>query len=1220
MSKDINKTNEPNDYGGSSIQVLEGLEAVRKRPGMYIGATDERGLHHLVWEVVDNSVDEALAGHCDHIEIEVLADGAISVTDNGRGIPVEIHPQTGKPAAEIALTVLHAGGKFGGEDSGYKVSGGLHGVGVSVVNALSSKLELTIWKNGYEHKQEYHRGDPQYDLKKTEPTNKTGTKIVFWPDEEIFQTLEYNKDTLINRFREMSFLNPELKISLTDRREEPTETTEFYSQNGLADFVQFLIKRAGKTPIIPEPINVETENKETETKVKVSLQWSESYQENLLSFVNSVVTSDGGTHLSGFRTALTRTLNSYAKKEGLLKSNDPALSGEDLREGLTALVAVWIPEPQFESQTKSKLGSNHVEGLVSSAVSEALNTYWEENPSVVKSIINKAVNAARARDAARKARELTRRKTAFSGATLPGKLADCSSRKPEECELFLVEGDSAGGCLRSDTKVKLASGISLEMGVLAQDWEKGVTHFGYATDNNGDIKIVPLIHPRLTKKDAELVEVTLDNGEKIVCTPCHPFRLRNGKYKRADQLKSKESLMPLKTRLSTKEDKQILQPGYEMIWHNHREEWECTHRLSDEYNLETNYYQKEDGRVRHHVDFNKLNNDPRNLNRMEWFAHVRLHNEEIVERWKDPEWKKFMSDKAKKQWEDPEYRKIKSEFAKQQRQDPEYNKKLAKAFKDWYDGLSDEDKQEYAENMYRMQKEYWDVKEHREMQSKRVTKYFEDNPDHRERHSQMSKEQWKDPELRKWRSEKTKEQMKNNSEHLEKMKQGQINKALAILNQSLDATDIQSEYSKLRCKRTFTYKHLLENCFDNDEERLFEAAKNYNCKVVSVKHLNDKADVYDLTVDRYHNFALDAGVFVHNSAKQGRRRETQAILPVKGKIINSEKNRLDKVLASEEVQSLITAIGAGVREDFDVSKIRYHKIMLFVDADSDGAHIRTLMLTFFYRNMLPLIENGHIYLTRPPLYKATISGKTHYVENDIALEKLSFKDKYDQFFINDKPLDKDLWQTLKKKASTTKNLTRRLSITYSDKPLKVIENLKMLAIPVEEWKDFLGKKQEIDDYKWEPKDNDQFGISGTLTEIDVSHKIEVDFPTGFFESENAKGWQKLESSTHEVWGNFPYSLTHKEQQQEVRTVPDIVETITKWALKGIKLQRFKGLGEMDPDQLYDTTMDPDKRTITQVTVEDAAEAELAFTMLMGDEVPPRSKFITEHALEVEIDA
>lgn len=787
---------EEDSYGGSSIQVLEGLEAVRKRPGMYIGSTNEKGLHHLVWEIVDNSVDEALAGYCKEIRVEVLADGGVSVTDDGRGIPVDIQPQTGRPAAETALTVLHAGGKFGG--GGYKVSGGLHGVGVSVVNALSEKLELTVWRGGKEHKQSYARGVPQTDLAAVGTATSTGTKVTFWPDAEIFESTEYSADTLRNRFREMSFLSPGLRIVLVDHREDSAEEELFYSENGLADFVSFLLERSGKTPLIDQPINIESEK--GDTTVRVSLQWSDAYQENLLSFVNSVVTPEGGTHLSGFRTALTRTLNAYAKKQGLQKANEPALTGEDLREGITAIVAVWVPEPQFEGQTKAKLGTAKVEGIVSSAVSDALNVYWEENPNVAKGIYEKALNAARAREAARKARELTRRKTEIGGGGLPGKLADCSSRKAEECELFLVEGDSAGG-----------------------------------------------------------------------------------------------------------------------------------------------------------------------------------------------------------------------------------------------------------------------------------------------------------------------------------------------------------------------------------------------------------------------------------SAKQGRSRQTQAILPVKGKIINAEKNRLDRVLASDEVQALITAIGAGVRDDFDVSKIRYHKIMLFVDADSDGAHIRTLMLTFFYRNMLPLIENGHVYLTRPPLYKARINGKVHYIENNEALEELSFRDRYSEFAINEIPLSKENWESLKKKSQAAENARRRLVARYGLKTVETVEQLGLFKAPASEWLSLLSQEIQNGEYSWTPLTSDDMGVYGRLTEIDVNYSIEIEIPKAFVESEVAGIWQKLESETQINWGSTPYKLSFKNDKEVAYSLPEIVKAISAMALKGIQLQRFKGLGEMNADQLYDTTMDPEKRIITRVTVDDAAEADLAFTMLMGDEVPPRKKFITDHALEVEID-
>ena len=441
-----------NHYDESQIQVLEGLEAVRRRPGMYIGSTDERGLHHLVYEIVDNAIDEALAGFCDHIEVTLEKDGSVTVQDNGRGFPVGIHPKMGRPAVEVCLTVLHAGGKFGG--GGYKVSGGLHGVGASVVNALSSHLMVKVYQDGKVYQQEYERGKILYDLKIVgEAGERTGTTIRFKPDVKtgenpepgIFETGEFQFETLKTRFREMAFLNKGVRITLTDLRVEPTHTQSWHYEGGIVSFVEYLNKH--KEPLFKPPIYIE--GVKNGTTVEVALQWNDSFNESVFTFANNIHTPEGGTHLAGFRNALTRVINDYGRKTGMLKSNDQNLSGEDVREGLAAIVSVKLVEPQFEGQTKTKLGNSEVRPLVDGLVSDKLATYFEENPAAARAVLDKCLAAARAREAARKARDLTRRKTALESASLPGKLADCSERDPSKCEIFLVEGDSAGGSAKS---------------------------------------------------------------------------------------------------------------------------------------------------------------------------------------------------------------------------------------------------------------------------------------------------------------------------------------------------------------------------------------------------------------------------------------------------------------------------------------------------------------------------------------------------------------------------------------------------------------------------------------------------------------------------------------------------------------------------------------------------------------------------------------------------
>ena len=433
---DMEDTTVSGDYGAQQIQVLEGLEAVRKRPGMYIGSTSARGLHHLVYEVVDNSIDEALAGFCDKILVKILKDNSIVVIDNGRGIPVDMH-ETGKPAVEVVLTILHAGGKFGGE--GYKVSGGLHGVGVSVVNALSEWMEVEVKRNGKIHLIRFERGYTAQSLTIIGETEETGTKVSFKPDFEIFEELEYSFDTLKSRLRELAFLNRNLTIVMEDERTEEKE--KFYYEGGIASFVEYLNKN--KDAVHPHPIYLNG-TKDT-TLAEIAIQYNDGYAENIHSFVNNINTQEGGTHLSGFKIALTRAINDFGRKLNVIKENDENLSGEDAREGLTAVISVKIQEPQFEGQTKTKLGNSEVRGVIDNIVSEGLNEFFEENPTVTKKIIEKAIMASRAREAARKARELTRRKSALESSSLPGKLADCSIKDPDQAEIYLVEGDSAGG-------------------------------------------------------------------------------------------------------------------------------------------------------------------------------------------------------------------------------------------------------------------------------------------------------------------------------------------------------------------------------------------------------------------------------------------------------------------------------------------------------------------------------------------------------------------------------------------------------------------------------------------------------------------------------------------------------------------------------------------------------------------------------------------------------
>jgi DNA gyrase subunit B len=789
-------------YGAQDITVLEGLEAVRKRPGMYIGSTGMRGLHHLIYEVMDNSVDEALAGEADEVEIVIHPDNSVTVTDNGRGIPVDVMEKEKRPAAEVVLTVLHAGGKFG-QGGGYKVSGGLHGVGVSVVNALSEWLHLTVWRDGYEHTQSYERGKPMADLKRGAKTKRRGTSISFLPDMEIFEAIDYDRSVLEQRFREMAFLTRGLKIGFRDERGERFETS-FQYDGGIVDFVKYLHGQGTREPLHKKIVFVEDSSDIGE--VEVALQWNDSYQEALLSFANNINTHEGGTHLSGFRSALTRTINAYARQKGELKEKDANLQGEDIREGLTAIISVKIADPQFEGQTKTKLGNPPVEGFVQAAVNKGLAVFLEENPTDANQIIKKAVAAQRAREAARKARDLTRRKSALENSTLPGKLADCSVRDPALAEIFVVEGDSAGG-----------------------------------------------------------------------------------------------------------------------------------------------------------------------------------------------------------------------------------------------------------------------------------------------------------------------------------------------------------------------------------------------------------------------------------SAKQGRDRNTQAILPLRGKIINVEKNRIDKVLSNKEIQALITAIGTGIREEFDIANARYHKVIVMTDADVDGAHIRTLVLTFLYREMPELIDAGYVYIAKPPLYKIKSGKQDVYIERESELEEVLLRDKLEKMQVADRDgnpfsLTHQRWQKYGRLLKQYEGWAAALRAEWGHDPITFLEESSLLDEGASD------PEAAIAMLKADDPEGEAFETS--LLEETDTHVVAmvIERKTGtaktyrlsraLFETPEYSGFVKIHKELQALAGAPPFHVALGKKEGDALSFEELRVKVLEICRDGVPLQRFKGLGEMNADQLFDTTMDPENRTLQQVSIDDASVADQIFSMLMGDSVEPRREFIENHAREV----
>ncbi len=791
-------------YTAESIKVLKGLEAVRKRPGMYIGDTDDAsGLHHMVFELVDNSIDEAQAGFSNLVQVAIHSDNSVTVEDDGRGIPVDYHEGEQRSAAEVIMTELHSGGKF--DNNAYKVSGGLHGVGVSVVNALSESLELEIRREGKVWYQVYHRGVPEEPIKAIGRSDRTGSKVRFFPDPEIFSVLEFQFDTLSQRLRELSFLNRGVHVQLTDERSD--KSVDFQYEGGIRSFVEHLSRN--KTPLHPQPVylqDVRGDGTGAET-VEIALQWTDGYQEQTYCFANTINNRDGGTHLAGFRAALTRTINAYATRNQLFK-NKESLTGDDVREGLTAVVSVRIRDPKFSSQTKDKLVSSEVKGWVEQVVNERLTNFLEENPKIARRIIDKCLEAARAREAARKARELTRRKGALDAANLPGKLADCSERDPELAELFLVEGDSAGG-----------------------------------------------------------------------------------------------------------------------------------------------------------------------------------------------------------------------------------------------------------------------------------------------------------------------------------------------------------------------------------------------------------------------------------SAKQGRDRRFQAILPLKGKILNVEKARFDKMLSSEEIKTIITALGTGIgREDFDVSKLRYHKLIIMCDADVDGSHIRTLILTFFFRQMLEIIERGHLFIAQPPLYKVAEGKKSIYLKDDAA---------YQEYLIQ---RIQDRWQLYLGGNGTQPLSGARLGL-FLERVESFRDNMGRLesrGIPGEAMRiallNGLASKEDLRNPERVEQVRAIVEASG-FHEVRVAEDEEHSTPYIVFRSRRdgvdrqvRLDWNLLTTAEYramarnteglEALGSTSFSLVHGEETSEHAQLDEVLEKLYGGAKKGITIQRYKGLGEMNAEQLWETTMDPEKRTLLQVRIEDDVEANDIFTVLMGDQVEPRRDFIVQNALEV----
>jgi DNA gyrase subunit B len=1137
---------------------------------MYIGSTDSRGINHLFTEIVDNSTDEGIAGHATRVVVTLHADGSVQVDDDGRGIPTGTHAKSGLSGVELVLTRLHAGGKFGG--SGYKTSGGLHGVGASAVNALSLRFDVTVKLDGKIHQMSFKHGVPgEFDgigpkakfvqrsglrvTGKMKRGERTGTSIRYWYDARYFDSgATLNTDAVLNKLRHTAFLVPGVTYVLRDATGGSIEEQIFHYPGGISEMVEFL------TPSSDRPVsgillangtgtyleNAADENGvmrskvERHAEVEIAFRWGTGYERTIECFTNTIRNVHGGTHRKGFERAVVRAIqDAISRSRGLLKPKEDPPTLDDVAEGMTAVIHVRIPEPQFTSQTKDELSTSGITKVLQNILEQHIKAWTEDRrtKSEAKIVLQKVVDAARVRLTQKQQKDAARRKTALEGAAMPAKLVDCRTTGVSRSELFLVEGDSALGCFTGETMIAIASGRSMSFKELADDWERGITHFGYTTNEAGRVAIVPLLAPRLTKSNTPLVRVTLDNGESVRCTPDHKFRLRDGSYLRADALRSGDSLMPLYRSVSAKSAGHNLD-GYERVWMNDRDEWVYTHYVADAYNLRHGRDSAANGNVRHHIDVDKRNNDPRNIKRMTWEDHAALHASMMGDHvhdgyrsWLANGGLEFKSAFLSSQWQDSEFREACLARLAALNRDPAFRERIEQGFQDWYNGLSDAERTAYAECMRERQAKYWAHPEHRAAAAERVRAFFAADPTRRAEWRERSRKQWEDQELRAWRSQRTTDQFSDPAErerqrqavlawhamnpefgarhsarmkermattdHLARVQAGRERYVASVpraerVAQQVDGRRIAAlkrlapfvslpddemarayEAERLRTSRTGLRFDKLLACYDGDHGRLREATALVNHRVVSVTPLNETADVYDLTVDQYHNFALEAGVFVHNSARMARVSEYQALLPLRGKILNVQKASLADTLRNVEIASIVQVLGAGTGRTFELPQMRYGRVILMADADVDGSHIRTLLITLFAKYMRPVIEDGRLYAAMPPLHKIVTKGR-----------------------------------------------------------------------------------------------NSETIFTFTQREMEIT-----------------------------------VARLEKAGRQVVTPVP-----------------RFKGLGEMDADELWETTMNPATRSVRRITMDDAEAAEEALELLMGEKVEPRRNWLVESAARVDREA
>jgi len=1138
------------EYGASNIKVLKGLEAVRKRPGMYIGDTSTKGLHHLVYEVVDNSIDEAMAGFCDTIKVTLTKEGSAIIEDNGRGIPVALHPTEKISAATVVLTVLHAGGKF--DKDTYKVSGGLHGVGVSVVNALSKDLKLTVHRDGAVHQQSFKGGIPQEPLAVTGKTRKKGTKVEFWADETIFtEGTTFQKEILMKRFKELAYLNPKITIDFKDERDGTKEI--FHFEGGIKQFVEDMNT---KKPLTTAQF---FQGKADDIEIDIALMYCDSDSEKSLSFVNNIKTADGGTHEAGFRAGLTRSMSSYISKNANAKERGTKITGEDCKEGLIAIISVRVPEPQFEGQTKGKLGSSYVRPLVQRFFSERFNKYLEENPIEAKAIMAQVLLAARGRDAAKRAKDLVKRKDSMSIGTLPGKLADCQSKDASLAEIYLVEGDSAGGsakqgrdrvfqailplkgkilnvekarlekilksdeiknmitalgcgigdefnedklryhkviimtdadvdgCLRGDTKVKLLDGTYRTMEDLADSYPSQEDKFWvWASDKDGNPVPAKAHSVRITKQVKKLYKITLDNDFVIEATDNHPFRLIDGNYVRADELVEGASLMPIYYKI----EKDGYYPNYELL--KIGKKWIPTHKYVNAWKDEKLSNNSE--YVTHHIDHDKTNNIPENLTFMTRSQHSKLHGKDthLINEYNSSE---KQSKDLKKNWENGVYNKRESHFLKYNKSE-EHSKSVSdKNRENWKDST-------YRERMIEQKKAYMS-------QSEVVKKY-----------SKLCESQWKNDDIA-FRMQMTRV----------------VNVAKKAINQFGELNE--ESYQSAKPKSGVPNWSTVFNKYDfKDKEEFTDYVKTYNHKIKSIEVIEvEETPVYDLTVDKYHNFAIKAGedssIFVHNS------------------------------------------------------------------------HIQTLLMTFFFRFLKPIIEKGYLYLAQPPLYRYKKGKNETYLKDDKSLN--DFLIEHGIGVLESKTMGmKDLTELFKLVAyykMTLSEIEKRFALPevvryMVENPDIISTNNETLSKNLEAYIANLGYNiltktvnEEIIQYFVQTNDG--------LEELIVDENL---FTSPHY-NEAIYMFQKISER-----------ITDEFKEQDILKLLEKVESSAK---KGAYIQRYKGLGEMNPEQLWETTMNPEDRRLLKVVIDDDEVASDTFVLFMGDEVEPRRAYIETHAKDVK---